>query len=252
MGLVALYRGDPSLDNLYNENEDLLESGSYTTLTCKVGLSYLFSRKMSGGLSIGYYYQRMPTSYYETSLDYSTASAIGGFDFAVRYLLRENWTCAVILQNIDILKTLSGQSASVEINWEMTGETEKIPPSAVLASELQLKLCGYPLLWACDIYAYPVDGDFKKLERMEVRLNNGVEWKRWSAFFLRAGIGDFFLNQDLFSHSSNFWDDAAPRFTLGFGATAPKINKKIRINYGVSTDRVWAGIDQRIDFSYSF
>ena len=33
MGFMPLYRGDPSLDNLYNENEEPLSSGSYSTPT---------------------------------------------------------------------------------------------------------------------------------------------------------------------------------------------------------------------------
>jgi hypothetical protein len=258
IGIFALYRGDPFLDNLYNENEDPLNSGSYTALTCKVGLSYLFTRKLSAGLSLGYYYQRMPTSYNEAALQYSTASAIGGFDFAVRSLVTPNWACAAIFQNIDILKVLSGKSASVELNWEVGGESfnyaiaEKIAPVAVFASQLTSKLNNRPFLWACDLCAYAVDGDFTKLERMEVRLNNGFEWRRWDAFFLRAGIGDFLLNQDAFSNSKDFWDKASPRIAIGFGADLSKIQRGVWVNYGVATDRVWAGIDQRVDFSYSF
>ncbi len=252
MGLFALYRGDPSLDNLYNENEDLLESGSYTTLTCKMGLSYLFTKKLCAGLALGYFYQRLPSSYRETALDYSTASAIGGFDFAVRYVPSKNWSCAVIFQNVDILKVLSGKSATIEFNWEVVGESfnyavaDRIPAVAVLASRLDLKLSGYPIVWVCDCYAYPFDGDFTKLRRMEVRLNNGVEWKRWEFFSLRAGIGDLLVN------SAGIVTDASPRITLGFGADLSKVHRNLRVDYGVATDRVWAGIDQRVDFSFSF
>jgi hypothetical protein len=258
MGFFALYRGDAALDNLYNENEDSLESGSYTTLTCKVGLSYLFTRKLSAGLALGYYYQRMPTSYNEATLRYSTASAIGGFDFAVRSQLTQKWAGAVIFQNIDLLRVLSGQSASIEMNWEVGGESfnfaiaEKIAPGVVFASQLTSEIDHRPFLWACDLCTYAVDGDFTKLERMEARLNNGFEWRRWDAFFIRAGIGDFLLNRDLFSNSKDFWDKTSPRITLGFGAGLSKIQKGLWVDYGVATDRVWAGVDQRVDFSYAF
>ena len=258
MGLFALYRGDPSIEGLYNENEDPLESGSYTALACKVGLSYLFTRKISAGLAVGYFYQRLPTSYSGAAIRYSTASSIGGMDFAVRSEVTKNWACAIIFQNIDILKVLSGQSASIEFNWEVGGESfnyaiaEKVAPVAVLASKYQRELDGRPFLWVCDLCGYAVDGDFKKLERMEVRLNNGFEWKRWDAFFLRAGIGDFLLNQDAFCNSKDFWSKASPRITLGFGAGLSKIQKGLWVNYGVATDRVWAGVDQQVDFSYSF
>ena len=258
MGLFASYRGDQSLDNLYNENEDPLPSGSSTSLACKVGLSYLVTRKLSVGIALGYYYQRLPTSYSDTALMYSTASAIGGFDFAVRSQITQEWACAVIVQNIDLLKVLSGQSASVELNWEVGGEnfnfavTDKIPPVAVFASQLTGKLYGRPLVWACDLCAYAVDGEFTKLERMEVRLNNGVEWRRWDAFFLRAGIGDFLLNQDILSDSKAFWSTASPRISLGFGADLSKVRKGLWVNYGAATDRVWAGVDQRVDLSFRF
>ncbi len=258
MGLFAWYRGDPSLDNLYNENEDPLPGGSATSLNCKVGLSYLVTRKLSVGVALGYYYQRLPTSYSDTALLYSTASAIGGFDFAVRSQMTKEWACALIFQNIDLLKVLSGQSASVELNWEVGGESfnyavvDKIPPVAVVASQLTGTLYGRPLVWACDLCAYAVDGDFTKLERMEVRLNNGLEWRRWDAFFLRAGIGDFLLNQDILSDSRDFWSAASPRISLGFGADLSRVRKGLRVNYGAATDRVWAGIDQRVDFSLSF
>ena len=258
MGLFALYRGDPSIGGLYNENEDPIETGSYTALACKVGLSYLFTRRISAGLAVGYHYLRLPTLADGTSLRYSTASAIGGLDFAVRSEMTKNWACAVIIQNIDILKVLSGQSASIELDWEVGGESfnyaiaEKIAPVVVLASRWQRRLDGRPFVWACDLAGYALDGDFKKLERMEVRLGNGFEWRRWDAFFLRAGIGDFLLNQDFFSHSKDFWANASPRITLGFGAGLSKIRKNLWVNYGAATDRVWAGVDQRVDFSFSF
>ena len=258
MGLFAMYRGDPFLDNLYNENEDPLDGGSYTALACKVGLSYLFSRKLSAGLAMGYYYQRLPASNSGAGLHYATASAIGAFDFAVRSLVTRNWACSIIFQNIDILKVLSGQPASIEMNWEVGGEyfnyaiAEKIAPVAVFASYYTGKLDNRPFAWACDLYAYAVDGDFTKLERMEARLNNGFEWKRWDSFFLRAGIGDVLLNGNALSNSKGFWETFSPRFSLGFGTDLSKLQKGLWVNYGIASDRVWAAVDQRVDFSYSF
>jgi hypothetical protein len=258
MGLFGLYRGDGSLDNLYNENEDPLPGGSFTSLACKMGLSYLFTRRLSAGAALGYYYQHLPTSYNDTALEYSTASAIGGFDFAVRMQVTQAWACAVMVQNIDILKVLSGQPASVEMNWEVGGESfnyaiaDRIVPTAVFASQWTGKLADRPLQWVCDLCAYAVDGEFAKLDRMEVRLNTGFEWRRWDGFFLRAGIGDFLLNQDMLSDSKDFWGTASPRITAGFGADLRKVHKGLWVNYGLATDRVWAGVDPRVDFSYSF
>lgn len=259
MGLFTLYRGDPSIDKLYDENEEPMESGSFTSFTGKIGLSCLVTRKTSVGVNIAFYYERLPTSNIHSSLQYSSATAIGGFDFALRSAPLKNWSCAVILQNIDILKVLSGKSATVDMNWEIgsaenlnASVTDRITPIAVLGSRLDMRLADRPFAWTCDVHAYAVDGDFAKLDRMEIRLNNGFQWKRWDAFFIRAGLGDMLLNRNIFSNTSDFADEFSPRVSLGFGADLSKVQKGLRINYGIATDRLGAGVDQQIDFSYYF
>ena len=259
MGLFALYCGDPSIDKLYDENEEPLQSGAFTAVTAKIGLSYLVTRKMSIGLTIGYYYERLPTTYDKSTLNYSSAAAMGGFDFAIRYTPLKNWTVAALLRNIDILKVLSGQSASVEMNWEAVSADQynaavidRIAPEALVSSRLDLALAGRPFAWTCDAHAYMIDGDFTRLNYMELRLNNGVEWKRWDSFFLRAGLGDILLNRNIFTNESDYADEFLPRVTLGFGADLSKVQKGLRINYGIATDRAGAGVDQQVDLSYTF
>jgi hypothetical protein len=256
MGFMPLYRGDPSLDNLYNENEELLSSGSYSTLTVKVALSYLATRKLSLGLAIGYYYEQLPTSYNNNNtLNYSSATAVGGFDFALRYLPLANWSCAVVVRNIDLLKILSGNKPGIDLNWEVGSSDninasiiERIVPTVTAASSVDMKLDGRPFIWACDIDAYAIDGDFNKLDHMEIRLNNGFEWKRWDVFAIRAGLGDVLLNRTVFS-SSNGLD---PRVTLGFGVDLSRVHKGLVLNYAIATDRVWAGVDQKTDLTFRF
>jgi hypothetical protein len=259
MGLVVLYRGDPDIGNLYDEDENALDNGAFSTFTAKAGLSCLVTRNLSIGLNIGYYYERLPTSYSGSSLDYSTATAMGGFDFALRYVPLKNWACAVILQNIDILKVLSGESATIDMDWEVLSDesgnsaiTDKITPVAVFASQYDTRLAGKPFSWTCDIHAYAVDGDFTKLNCMEIRLNNGVEWKRWNTLCLRAGLGDMLLNRNIYNNTDDFWDEFSPRITIGFGADLSKIQRGLKVNYGIATDRTGAGVDQQMGFMYSF
>jgi hypothetical protein len=259
MGIFALYRGDGSLDNLYDENEQILEKGAFASYTAKIGLSYLAARKLSLGVNIAYYYQRLPSAYYQSSLFYSSASAMGGFDFAVRYTPTGRWALAAVVQNIDILKVLSGKSATVDMNWEIaSGDNlnaavvDKIVPTAVFASRYEWSVAGYPFFWNCDLHAYVTDGDFTKLDLMEIRLNNGVEWKRWSRFVVRAGLGDMLLNRNVWTNSQNFSDEFAPRVSLGFGADLVRVHRGLRFNYGIATDRTGAGVDQQVEFSYSF
>jgi hypothetical protein len=201
----------------------------------------------------------LPTSNIKSALQYSSATSMGGFDFALRYTPLKNWACAAIIQNIDILKVLSGKSATIDMNWEI-GSTQdlnasvidKIVPAAILGSRLDLALAGRPFAWTCDVHAYVVDGDFTKLDRMEIRLNNGFEWKRWETFSLRAGLGDMLLNRNIFSNGSDFADEFSPRVSIGFGADLSKVHKGLKVNYGIATDRIGAGVDQQVDFSYSF
>lgn len=256
MGFMPLYCGDPSIDNLYDENERLLSGGSFATLTVKAALSYLVSRKLSVGVALGYYYERLPTSYnHDATLNYSSAAAVGGFDFALRYVPLENWSCAIVARNFDLLKVLSGNKPSVDLNWEVgssdninTSIVESIAPAVLVASQINMKLEGRPFLWLCDVDGYVVDGDFKKLDHMEIRLNNGFEWKRWDAFALRAGLGDLLLNRSVFSNA----DGLNPRVTLGFGVDLSKVRKGLVLDYAVTTDRVWAGIDQQTDLTLRF
>lgn len=256
MGFMPLYCGDPSIDNLYDENEEKLSSGSFATLTVKAALSYLVTRKLSVGVTIGYYYEQLPTSYNNNNtLNYSSATAVGGFDFALRYVPLKNWSCAVVVRNIDLLKILSGDKPGIDMRWEVGSSdninaeiVENIVPTITMSSQVDMKLDGRPFLWVCDVDGYAIDGEFKKLDHMEIRMNNGFEWKRWDLFAIRAGLGDVLLNRNVFSNS----DGLDPRVTLGFGVDLSKVHKGLVLNYAITTDRVWAGIDEQTDLTLRF
>ena len=55
-----LYRGDPNLGNLYDANENLYPTSSYTTLTFMGSVSYIVTRKLSLGATFNVFYQGMP------------------------------------------------------------------------------------------------------------------------------------------------------------------------------------------------
>lgn len=249
MGFAGLYRGDGNINNLVNANEEALSSGSYTTMTLKAAFGYILTKTMTLGLSLGYYYQRLPTIPDGTSLIYSTATAIGGMDFALRWKPSKVWSHALLIQNIDVFKMLSGKGMGIQMAYDAASTTlfsqsisDTFLPVITVGSRFETKLNNRPFAIVGDVNGYVINGSASKLNKMNVRLNTGCEWKEWETFLLRAGIGDMLLSGDMFS----------PRFTLGFGADLSRVHKGLKVNYGLATDRVWAGVDQQADFSFTF
>jgi hypothetical protein len=270
IGLAALYRGDPFIDNLYNASEEKLESASFTTLTVKAGLSYLITRRLSAGLSLGFFYQRLPTSYIHTSLTYSDATAVGGFSLAAQYKVTDSLMLAVIVRDVNPLQMLTGAPASIAMEWQVSSSleqdyglgdggfgnpsviTDMVMPVFVLASAFHGRLQGKPLLWTCDLHGYIVDGTFTKLDHMEARLFTGFEWQRWNTFCFRAGLGDLAISRDIASDWGFYSQNFSFKLAAGFGWELAKVRKGLTLNYAVATDKVWAGIDQKLDIVYKF
>ena len=267
LGLGALYRGDPFLNDLYNASEEKLDNGAYTTLTVKAALSYLIARRLSAGLSIGFYYQQLPTSYAGTRLIYSDATAVGGFSLAAQYRVTDSLTLALAVRDFSPLQILAGAPAGIAMNWQVSSSTEQdygsdegsptsltdmVLPEFVIASSFHGLLAGYPLVWACDVNGYIVDGTFTRLYKMEAVLFTGVEWQRWNTFRLRAGVGDITINRDITSDWQYYWQNFAFKITAGFGVDLVAIRKGLTLNYALSTDKVWSGIDQKLDIVYGF
>lgn len=269
IGLGALYRGDPFLNDLYNASEEKLDNGAYTTLTVKAAFSYLFTRRLSAGLSIGFFYQQIPTSYVGTSLQYSDATAVGGFSFAAQYKLTDSLTIALAIRDVSPLQILSGAPAGIAMNWQVsqsleqnsggasglgspTSLTDMIMPAFVLASSWRGILAGYPLVWDIDIDGYAVDGTFTKLNSMEAVLFTGAEWRRWQTFRLRAGIGDITMNRYMTSDTHYYWQNFAFCISAGFGLDLNFLHRGLVLNYALTTDKVWAGVNQKLDVVYGF
>lgn len=247
MGLMILYRGDPFLNNLYDETENKLEKGGFTSFTGKIALSYLVTRNLSAGLNIGILYQKLPTDYDGDKLQYSSSSGIGSFDFALAYRLSDKWMFSAVIRDL-----------GASLNWEINSGDynpiieDKPLPSFTAASRYEGSLASKPLVWTMDLKAYIVDGQWKKLSHPEAQVCGGWEWRRWDSFYLRAGIGDLALNGQIINNTKEYFTDFPFRLTTGFSLDLSRCYKGLKLNYGMSTDKVWAGIDQQMDLTLSF
>jgi hypothetical protein len=250
MGLLLLYRGDPFINDLYDENENLLEKASYTTITGKISVSYYFSRKFSAGLNIGIHYQHMPTGLDENNKwVYSSATGIGAFDIGTTYKLNDKFTLALIAKDFFALMNWTTQG---DMNG-MGGIVEDRPlPSFTLASKYADTLAQKPLIWTADLEGYLFDGAWKGLTYPEAYLSTGVEWRYWKTFFIRAGLGDILINHDIIRHTSDYFSDFPCKISLGFSLDLSKYTRGMFINYGIATDKTWAGVDQQLDMTIGF
>ena len=249
MGFLFLYRGDPFLDNLYNDdydNPEKLPDAAYTTCTGKISLSYYVSRKLSAGVNIGINYQRLPSSIDDNGeWIYSSTAGIGAMDIGVSYKWNDNLTIGLVVRDLFSLMT-----------WELTDETysptieDRPLPSFTCATSYTDSLMHKPLKWNTDLKGYLFDGEWEKLERPEAYLSTGAEWQTWKTLYVRMGLGDILLNGDMFTdeYSSDFFC----KITAGLSVDLSKIKKGMVANYGVATDKTWAGLDQQLDVTFSF
>jgi hypothetical protein len=228
-------------------------------MSLKAAFGYIVSRTMTTGIAIDYFYQRLPTSDDGTMINYSTASSIGGVDLALRWTPTKKWAYTILVQNLDLLKMLSGKGPGIELQYDIGSATslsstltDRFVPVITAGTRYATKLDDRPFALLCDVQGYLVDGNFTKLNTMEIRLNIGGEWKEWKTFILRAGIGDMLLNGTLFSNWKSFTEEFTPRLTLGFGADLSMVHKGLMVNYGLATDGIGAGVDQQADFSFIF
>ncbi|HEX2958977.1 MAG TPA: hypothetical protein VHO70_19235 [Chitinispirillaceae bacterium] len=248
LGLMILYRGDPFLNDLYDVNENPIEDASYTTITGKIAFSYYINRKMSAGLNINIHYQQIPTYIDGSDVGYSNCTNIGSVDLAWMYQINKLWTIAAVIKDLG-----STMTWSVDLNNENSAQIEDRPlPSITLGSKYQSKLMGKPLLWTFDVKGFLFDGDLKALERPEGVLNTGLEWRNWEKFYLRAGIGDLLINGYLLDDRDSYFSNFPFRITAGFSLDMERFHKGIKLNYGVSTDKLWAGLDQQLDIQWMF
>ncbi len=244
IGLLVLYRGDPFLNDLYDENEHRLESAAFASFTSKVALSYFVSRKLSAGLGISIFYERIPSGFSDGSVHYSSANGIG-FDIALSYRWSERFVIGALLKD----------AGATAMNWNFesfAAQEDKVLPSFVFGSSLTGTLLGRPLVWNMDARFFLFSGDWKAIERPQVTISNGFEWRYWEKVFLRLGIGELPLNSDIVSDNRSYRDVLSPRISGGLGIDLHSVHEGLRCNYGFSTDRIWAGIDQQLEITYTF
>ncbi|MFP4417963.1 MAG: hypothetical protein ACLFSB_11895 [Chitinispirillaceae bacterium] len=250
MEVSALYRGDPFLDDLRDKEGEKLEEAKFSTISIKIGVGYLLRRNLTLGAAIGIYYQRLPDYYDERTLDmeYSSATAIGGLDVGLRYAFRPHLSFGAILKNIN-----------AKFNWQFNSgdgleETfeESFPVTFVLGSQYTGSLLGYPLVWNSDLNIHPFENGFELASHPTVVWDNGAEWQRWEAFFIRLGLGDIAVSSALYRQSDLYWDTFSPAITAGFFLDLSAHLKNTSLNYAITTDKVWAGVEQQLDFVVSF
>ncbi|MBD3421236.1 MAG: hypothetical protein GF398_14055 [Chitinivibrionales bacterium] len=255
VGLTALYRGDPKID-IYDSEGDLLGSKPYLTLTPKFTISYIFSRRLSFGLNIGFYYEQLPYDNQSTVENQSTWSA-GGIDLGARYELNRQSTLALVIKNIN---------AATEWQWplfaweddglESSVDRKNLEPVIIVGGKFrQFTLYSKPLHWTSDLALYLIDGSFKALHRSVALWSNGLEWQRWKSLFIRAGIGEIALDSDLFRDPGNYANTFSLRLSSGFALDLASFKENLeglRLHYSFSTSKIWSGMNQQLDLVYSF
>jgi hypothetical protein len=125
-------------------------------------------------------------------------------------------------------------------------------PSFIFGSSYTSTIGDRPFIWNTDIRCYLFDGEWNKLPRPEIAFSNGFEWQYWKTLYLRMGIGDLLLNGDITENSKRYRRDFSFRLSGGISADLQKIRKGMRLNYGLCTDKIWAGVDQQMDVTLSF
>jgi len=248
VGLFMLYRGDPNLGDLYDANENLLPSASYTTLTFMGSVSYYATRRLSIGACFNVFYQSLPAYNGDVGLTYTTATSTGSFDFAAQYrLIPGVWTLAAVLKNI-----------GTRLNWvaiDTNGldETDQYQPNLVLGSSLRTSLANRPLIWNLDCRISIYGDSTQSSDQGDVTLSTGAEWREWDNFYVRAGIGEVTINSDLFNNRVLYANEFSPRYSVGFAYNLTNyLHKNTWFNYAASTDRIWEGLDQQFDVAISF
>lgn len=256
MGLSFVYRGDPFLDDMYDgyyDQETVVEEKSlgamnYSFLTMKIGAGYLVSKRLTLGASVAIMHQSLPAIPQEGKMLNSTSTSIGAFDIAAAYKINKKMILSAVLRNIGARNTWN---ISSEDGYGQTVE-EQIPLSLALAGSYRGSLLGRDLVWNLDLVNYIFDADLTLFDHPEMVVGTGVDWSFRDDLCLRAGFSDLELSSELYRRSDEYWDGFSPRVTLGFSYQLDKLSEGMAFNYALTTDRVWAGIDQQFDITFVF
>jgi hypothetical protein len=250
MGVSFIYRGDPFINGLYDgyysggevvEERDL-QPAAWTAFSAKIGAGYLASRRLSFGGSVSVNYQSLPsTPTPEGAIENMTAMSIGTVDIAAAYKASPNLTLSASIKNLLSRNTW---------NYSSYGEysqpiDEAAPPIFVLSLSRKTTLLERDLTWGADAAIFLIDGEGNYLGGPEAVIAAGAAWKFTETVALRAGIADMEL-------SSETAESFSPRITFGFSYGLPKLCRGAAFNYAITTDRIWAGVDQQADITVSF
>jgi hypothetical protein len=246
VGFLFLYRGDPFINDLYDENEKPIGNASYTSFTGKINLSYVVNRKLGAGININILHQQLPTSSNDGDVDYSSATGIGAVDIGLEYKASDKLSLALTAKNLGASFTWE-----TENGYYISSEDRPLP-KLTIGAKYNGTLLKKPLLWRADLMGQLFDGEFNKLDRPQAQLCLGWEWQYWETFFVRAGLGDILFNGDMVKDSKIYRDESSMRISLGCAFDMSKYIKGMKVNYGVSTDKVWAGLDHQLDCIYTF
>ncbi len=253
IGVSALYRGDPFLDDLRDEYGEKLDGGSYTTLSLRAGVGVRISRSWSAGVSLGLFYQSLPTDYTGAgTLVRSNVTGIGGFTLAARYEKSERLGLALLVKNLglDMDWSLNAEEQGFEYSYAQVKDSPL--PEFVLASRFQTTLLGRPFVWASDLSGWVVDGDLHVLDHPQGVWNNGVEWQFWDTFCFRLGIGEVPLEGSFVNDSKQYWEAFTMRVSGGFGWELRKLREGLQVHYAISSDKVGSLFDQALDITLTF
>jgi hypothetical protein len=263
---MLLYRGDPFLGDIYDADQNVIGSGSYSTFTGKLALSYLLRQKLSLGLSVGMYHSSLPTSIDVRSQEVhsSSASGLGGLDLAVQYRLRDDIDLGLILRNFGYGAGLTwemSQTSSAFSDYSLSVEEHFLPVIA-LGGRYEGQAAGKPLIVTCDLNGYLFDGelslkrifdgDVELLAHPQMVINGGAQWQGWEALCVRAGLRDITLNGELLRDRDGYLFRHTPSVTAGIGLDLSEKVTGLRMNYALATARLGAVPDQMLDFVLSF
>jgi hypothetical protein len=252
MGLSVLYRGILLINDLVDDQEYPIEDCSYSTYSFKVGLSYLIRRNLQAGLNISIYHQSLPSDFNDDGgVTYSTVSEIGGIDCGVRFVPLKKLAYGFVLKNLLGSYDWAFKNKYGGLDAMMN---DTLPAVMTLGQEMTSAILGKPFIWTCDLSGYFFNGFFRPVSHIHLVVNNGFEWQRWEQFHIRAGIRDITFNRDFFTHASRYWDRFSAGVSIGFmvDLTDALRGKRVKFNYGLSTDKAGAGLDQQLDFIVAF
>ena len=248
MGINLLYRGDPFLNNLHDENEDPIGSGAFTTITVKTALSCRFTREFTAGMAIGIYYQELPSGYAtDGSLFYSSSMSIGGLSAGLLYEITPQHSVGLTLRELN-----NATNWNIPFYDYVDPTPETIDPILTAGYSGRYVLLKRPLMVSADLTAFVFTNTFALRTYKHAALSIGADWRYNELLSLRAGCGQFPLSADMVYDGAAYTDYASAMVSAGCGLELEKLVHGLTCNFAIASDKAWSGIDSQIDFVLKF